>query len=242
VAEKTFLKLQQDVLFIVHGTTDTTSVNVSSVMLDRAKEAINRALTLAMGLVRTTHARRRGTITLVASQSDYDLPTRCTAIIADTVYSSINPEFALQHVTEQEWTRLGGQANTDEGPPSVYTDFKYNTSTKVLVLTLHRTPGTAEAGETVNFQYTESPAEMTADADIPPLPQHLHDGLIAGACVLGFAQYLDRDVLQVHASAWATYLKVLSRNNSQIVGQKSIMRGRRQTTINPLGNIGWPLS
>ena len=242
MAEQTFLELQQRVLFIVHGTSDTTSTNVSSTYLDQVKIAINEALTTALGKIRTSHAKRRGSITLVANQSDYDLPARCTGIFNDTVYCSIMPDVALQYVSEQEWTRLGGQSDTQTAPPQLFSDFKYNTTTNRMAITLRPTPGTDEAGETVSFEYTESPAELTASGDIPPLPEHLHDGLVHGAVVLGFSSYIDRDVLAVHVAAWTDYLRVLSRNSEQVIGARLPLRARRQTTRSPLRNIRWPLT
>lgn len=242
MAEQTFLELQQNVLFRVHGTSDTTSANVSSTLLGRVKYAINYALTVALSKIRTTHTKRRGTITLVADQSDYDLPARCTGVVNDTMYSSITPDRAIQLVSEQEWTRLGGHAETDTGEPIVFTEYKYNTTTKRMAVTLRPTPGADEATQTLTFEYYESPSEMTADDDVPPLPEHLHDGLMHGAIVLQFAEYMDRDVLSVHVQAWNEYLKILARNAGQVVGARSEFRARKQTTRAPFLNTRWPLT
>lgn len=244
MAEQTFLELQQNVLFRVHGTSDTTSANVSSTLLGRVKYAINHALTVALGKIRTTHTKRRGTITLIAAQADYDLPARCTGIINDTMYSSITPDRAIRLVSQQEWTRLGGQADTDTGEPILFSEYKFNTSTKRMAITLHPTPGAAEvtASGVLTFEYNESPAEMTASGDIPPLPEHLHDGLMHGAIVLGFAEYMDRDVLTVHVQAWNDYLKLLARNSAQVVGARSMFRARGQTSRTPFLNTRWPLT
>lgn len=248
MAERSFLKLQQKVAFRVFGNPDTTASNMSSAYLTHIKDSINEALTIVLAEMQHKATRRNGSITLVSGTSTYALPARCMRVIFDTFYYSGNLDFAIPWVNEQDWTLTGGQNWTDNGPPRAITDFRYDLAgdaspagggtAKRYCITVRPTPGADEATNTIKFQYDEAPAEMTADADIPPLPEFLHDGLVHGAVVLGFSNQLDPMELQVESSAWMAYKRLLSKHKDFTVGKRQPIKSGHQVRFNPFRNFG----
>lgn len=223
--ELTFQELQKEVAFHVFG--DPTMTNMSTGFLDRIKTYLNVALSNAIADMPIKGVHRDGTITLVTAQSTYDLTaTRVQRIVMGTLYYSEQPELPLRFIREPEFITAGLYADTTTGPPELLTDFRYDSTSKQYEVRVWPTPSAAENGNTINFQYEQYPAEMSANGDVPPLPEPLQLGLIHGAIVLGFAGYInDPKVLEVHLSAWRDYMRRLARHKEFTTAKRREFKG-----------------
>jgi hypothetical protein len=227
VAERTFVKLQNMVAWKVFGFADVTSANMSTQFRTQIKDALNEALTMVCVEIQQRSTRRNGTITLssASTTSLYSLPARCMRFIQETAYYEDRKSVPLGWTTEQEWTVQGGQENASlTGPPELLIDFGYDTTLKKYQVKVLPFAGAAENGFKIYFQYDEAPAEMSADADVPPLPDFLHDGLVHGAIVLGFASMMDPIDLNVESAAWMAYKRILNRSKEFSTGKRALIR------------------
>lgn len=243
MAERTFLELQQLVLMHVHG--ETTTTNVSSQFLTHVKASINRALTEVTNEIKMFHAKRAGQFGLVADQEEYTLPSDVSKILAETVYYNDGSDsFPLRLMTEQDWTRQGGQSVTQTSKPAYYTPARFDSDLRQWVMKIHPKPSSSAAGKTVRFEYYGMPAELSADTDIPPLPDNLHDGLVNGAIVLGFMEYMqDTQVAGFQANAWEGYKRQLRKHADVMMGrQMPFRRSQDQGHVGgrPLTNFTLP--
>lgn len=201
--ERTFLQLQQDVLFHIHGTRDTTSSNVSSTLLDQVKNAINETYTDLSETAGFSHVKAQGTIPLVDGTSEYDLPQYATALIEGTLRIEDFEEYVVERLSEEEWNTLGGNVNPTEECPRYWNYFGWNSSTKRMVIKLHPTPGPDQDGKDLTFQYRKTVAPMSADVDVPALPHWMHPTIVYGAIVKSFSSYFsDPRVFAIHLSNW----------------------------------------
>jgi len=230
MSEHTFLQLQQRVLGHVHGSRDTTSSNVDANLLSTIKDALNEALTSLTNDTKLMQMRRDGSITFVTSQETYDLPERMGEIVANTLFVDGNEDFPVGFISQRDWVRLGQENRTDSGTTEAVTYAGYNPTTRRHQLKVHPKPSSSESGKKLNFQYYETPEKMTADADIPPIPEHLHDGLVHGAIVNSFAELIDAQVFrEVHLLQWNKYERQAKKASDPVMGR-----------ISPLRNAGSP--
>lgn len=206
--QRTFVQLQQDVLFHVHGTSDTTSSNVSSTLLSQVKNAINEAYTDLAERYGLSHLKDEGTIALVDGTSEYDLPQYTTALIEGTLRIEDFEEYVIDRLPEERWNALGGNVNPTEECPRYWDYFGWNAATSRMVIKLHPTPGADQDGKDLIFQYRKTVAPLSADADVPTLPHWMHPTIVYGAIVKKFSSYFtDPRVFAMHVSNWQTGLK-----------------------------------
>ena len=92
-------------------------------------------------------------------------------------------------------------------------------------LKVHPTPSSSENSKKLNFQYYETPEKMTEDADIPPIPEHLHEGLVHGAIINSFAELIDPQVFrEVHMLQWGKYERQAKKASDPVMGRSSPLR------------------
>ena len=228
------------VLFIVHGTSDTTSTNVSSTYLDQVKIAINEALTTALGKVRTSHAKRRDSITRcrpVGLRS----PRALHGIFNDTVYCSIMPDVALQYVSGR--SGRGSAASRTRRLRRRNSSAISNTTRRRIAWRSRfaRLRGRMRRARLFRLNTRSRPLNSRRAATSAVARASSRRSRSRGGRSW-FSSYIDRDVLAVHVAAWTDYLRVLSRNSEQVIGARLPLRARRQTTRSPLRNIRWPLT
>lgn len=241
MAELTFLKLQQRVLMHVHGETDTSNVN--STFLDQVKYAINRALTEITNDVKMFTSRKNGSFGLVEGQEEYLLPSDFQKVVNDTIYFDDGSNSTkLKELTEQEWTRQGGKSVTTNGKPIYSTMSRYDSDMKAWVMAVRPKPSSSYDGNLIRFKYYGAPSEMTADTDVPPLPDYLHDGLINGAVVFEFMSYLqDQQVSSFHLKAWDDYRRNCRRHADPVMGRSLDIKGNRRGSPRVTGSTNLDL-
>lgn len=228
--ELTFLELQQRVAFLVAGNSTTTALATN--LLNQVKYGINVALLELTNECPMVALTSEVTLTMVADQSDYDLPDRTVEVLRHTVYW-VDTGDAIDFVTEQDWSRTEQHARDSERQrPRSYSIVNYNTTNKNFVMRMRPTPGSAEATKTVKLQVRLSPAEMTADADVPPLPENIHHYLVNGAVVHGFQEYLgDRQAAAFHQAQWEQGKRMAAKFKDPLKGARYPLR--RSTPSGP---------
>lgn len=213
--KRTFLQLQQAVLFHVHGTSDTTSSNVSSTLLDQVKNSINEAYIDLAERSGHSHVKAQDTITLVDGTSVYDLPAQTVELIEGTLRIEDYEEYPIDRLSEERWNEVGGYSFVDTGTPRYWNYFGWNDSTECLKIKLHPTPGAEHDAKTLTFQCRRTFSAMTADANVPKIPDWMHPTIVYGAIAKQFASYFsDPRVFAMHVSNWQQGMKKAARLGS----------------------------
>ena len=220
--------LRDAVYFIVRGSSD----NVSSTLTTQVDWALNAALSQLTNRAKLQMIRKSGTITLVADQQIYDLPAGFQKLVRMTVWSDSRPEYPIDNISPQDYTRYGFNVIDQKGDPEAYWIEGYDPVTKLYQIRFNPTPGTAEAGAVVNFKYYGSPAALSDPTDEPEIPEFLHHGLVHGAIVLGLTKMVNPTVLQFHQMAWKELMREATNNQDPLMGRaapsrESSLRNRR---------------
>lgn len=242
MAERTFEYLQQQVLWHVHG--ETTTTNVSTVVLDRVKFAINRALTAVTNRIKMMQMKKVGTFGLVNGEGEYTLPTDFAGFVNGTVYyDDGSNSYPVVDITEQEWTRQAGQSVTEQSEPVYFTMSRYDADLKKWVCKIRPEPSGSQGGKFIKFEYYGFPSEMTANADVPPIPGNLHEGLVNGAVVLGFPEFIqDQQTASFLMGEWQEFLRECRKHADPLVGRSMRFKDTRDRPYagRPLTNFTIP--
>lgn len=223
--KRTFLQLQQAVLFHIHGTSDTTSSNVSSTFLDQIKNAINEAYIDLAERSGHSHVKVQDSIPLVDGTSVYDLPAQLVELIEGTLRLEDFEEYPIDRLSEERWNEVGGNSFVDTGTPRYWNYWGWNDSTERLKIKLHPTPGADHDGKDLTFQYRQTFAAMTADANVPKLPTWMHPTIVYGAIVKAFASYFsDPRVFAMHLSNWQQGMKKAAKLGSGTANARTEFR------------------
>lgn len=219
--ERTFLELQQEVCWNVFGNASTTLPTTNE--LDQVKRAINHALTEMANLCNMTSLRREGEVPVVTGQTKYELPERCVQIVQHTFWIEGDSTRRLEVMTEQDLVRLGARGSNQTGTPSCIRDLHYDATAKRWMIELFPEPS---EDDTLHFQYYETPSELSADGDIPPIPENLHNYLVDGAIATRLATYFsaDRQMLQSFLANWGNGIVQARRMKDIVLGRRVQLR------------------
>lgn len=212
--------LRKRVAFIVRG----SSTNLSTTLSDQIDHGLNEALRYLHNKVLMMGLRKDSSVTLVADQAEYALPAGFIKILSGTVYCDAQPAIAMMELAPQDFTRSGGASDTTTGVPRAFWINDYDVSTARYQMRMVPTPGTAEAGAKVYFKYHAMPTEMALDADVPDIPEHLHDVLIHGAIILSLNKMVEPMALQLHTSAWKDGVKLAAKTSDPLMGRRTPLR------------------
>lgn len=244
MTQRTFSALQQRVA--VHAFGSTTLSDRSSQVQQRIKDGINRALHELLNAANMDQVRRNGSITLVSGLTEYAMPERCVALAAHTMWYSDNSDYEVQVVSEQDFVALGTKGTTSTGNPIAVSPLFYDPDISRWKLSVYPVPSSQQEGKTLNFFFYEHQNDMSADSDVPPIPENLHDYLVDGALVLEFPEQFteDRLLFNVHAEKWQQGIKNAKRYKDLLKGRRSTLRdapapGRRANTLTDPGRIDW---
>jgi len=213
--QRTFRNLQDSVAIHVAGPVS----NMSTDLKTQVKYAVNSALSFLTNRIRFQQLKTDITITLFNGQNVYELPDRVSHVVKNTAYY-VPTGRAIGDVMEQEWNLHGQNARNDNGAPEAFSDFDYNPVTNKLRIKVYPTPGSSEDGKAIKMYAYKSPAAMSDDDDIPPLPEQLHEILVHGAIILGFSNFIDQQSLLVHSQAWQQGIRQASRFKDPMMGRR----------------------
>lgn len=222
MSEMSFLDLQNRVAWAVAGPLSSLSTDYK----DQIKYAINAAITSMTNRVRFQSAREEHKQTLSDGQPIYKLPARASGIVVGTIWSEADPDKSIGFASEQDWTLYGQQSTSETGSPQALTDLWYDTRTKRWKYRIRPTPSSKQDGEVIHMMIYVSPAKLVADADVPGIPEQLHEHIVHGAVVLGFPEVLrDRGVMEMHAGAWREGVREASKLKDILIGRRTPLRG-----------------
>lgn len=143
------------------------------------------------------------TISTVASEPNYQLPTNCIQLKEVYLQDQSDKETRLYFCTQDDLNlRFGTQWREDDaGQPSVYYQADYN------VVGLHPKPDSNNASNTLRFFYYRVPSAFASDSDTPAFTDALHDCVCWYASSRGFAQLQQPDKSDWALGRYKTLIK-----------------------------------
>ena len=160
------------------------------------------------------------TFTTVSNQAEYTLPTPYWKNIREVVYGTT---IALRPSTEaDEYVRDPLWTQRPMGTPDRYILERPN------VIRLVDPP--SNAGDTVSFRGTRTPAALSADTDLPLFPDTWHEAIALRAAVLCVESFVsaDADVARVQDYR-AQYVGMVKECKFYLTGQRYRTLRRRMT-------------
>ena len=223
--EHTFKELQEAVLYHTRGARSTTSA--SSDHLTEVKRSINAAYVDIFNSVKMMAQRVRGSVTLAEGKQDYAMPEDFQKIVDDLVWYETN-KHVLLYQRPQDWSLDGGRGYANTGHPIIWHMGMYNPTLRRHIFRVEPSPSSSEVGNVIEFDYYRKPTEMSADADIPEIPDEYHHHLVHGAISESFQEMIDDRVFRFHVLKWEDAKRLVRLNSDRVMGRRTTLRAARR--------------
>lgn len=183
MASKTFSQLYNDGLRLA----DQTSGGGSALAKQIIQDGINESYSEISSIRDWKTLENNTTVSAVSGTEEYTPITNSTTIPRIRRIESVKDETNKLFISEERRENFEKMypyvASTDTGTPSIWYQSGY-TSTRDIKIKLYKIPNSSI---TYRVTYYEEPLALTADTDVPRIPDQFHYGLV----YLGLAKYFE---------------------------------------------------